>query len=75
MLADMCRKRSFEEVDLARTKLDPRPVDTKVRPVCSQCAAKALGVEGDGSLDIVDVERNMVDPKGLHRSSLAGLTP
>jgi len=75
VLADIRRKRSFEEMDLARTKVDPRPVDPEVRPVRSQRAAKARGVEGHRGWDIVDVERDMVDAKRLHGGSLACLGP
>ena len=70
MLAAPLGDIAFDEVHLLAAGVQPRPAESEVGPVTSLGKTQDVGVEGDASLDVVDVDRHMMDGEWLHNASL-----
>jgi hypothetical protein len=62
----------FEQVQLVATEVEPRPVESKVWAVSSECHPENIGVELDRYIRVMNVDRYMVDSQRLHDTILAG---
>ena len=63
-----------DQVDLLAAGVEPRPVDPEVGTVVTPLQPQHVDVEAQGGVDVVDVDRDVMDPDRLHGSSLAPTT-
>ena len=52
-------------------EVEPGPTEAEVGAVGANGEPEHVGVEGDGLVGVVDVDRHVVDPEWLHGPSLA----
>jgi hypothetical protein len=67
VLADIRQSGRFDQMDLLGADVDPCPGNTEVRPVAPEGSPQHAGVEGDGLVDVRDVESDVVDAQWVHR--------
>src|SRR3954468_23087604 len=60
------RHLALDEVDLLPAGVEPRATELEVRPVVTGGQSEDLGIEGDGSRHVVDVDRDMMNGDWLH---------
>ena len=62
------RNLTDDEVQLPSRQVQPDPFDSQVRAARVQGEAEDSGVEGNGSVEIGDVDRNVVDARRFHHA-------
>lgn len=70
MLPEGRWRRSLDQVDLAVPGVEPGAADRELRPVRADGETQDIHVESDGGVDIVDVQRDVVDTDGAHPPSI-----
>jgi hypothetical protein len=66
MLTLVRRNTGPDQVDLLIPRIEPGPRETEVWPVRARLEAQRVDVEGEGRVDIVDVDRNVMYSHHLH---------
>ncbi len=66
MLAVVLGRRRADEVDLLTAGIQPGPGKVEVGPIVAGDQTQLTRVKGQGGLDVVDVERNVVHALWLH---------
>src|SRR3954447_5344600 len=66
---------ALDEVHLLATRVEPRATELEVGAVVTRGQAEYLGIEGDGSRHVVDIDRDMMNGDWLHRASLRTVRP
>ena len=59
-------------MQLVTSEVEPRPVESKIWAVTSECHPENIGVKRNRYIRVINVDRYMVDSQRLHDTILAG---
>lgn len=71
MLAEAGGRLSLDQMDLLAAGVEPGTTEGEVGSVRSRLEAEDVAVEAERSLDVVDVEGNVMDSHGSHPAILS----